>query len=69
MPAKESKQKNQQRQARQNNRNNRPNNNNNNNQGKDNNPQPAANQTRQSNPLLLLPKLLLIMLRHQLPNR
>lgn len=24
---------------------------------------------RQSNPLLLLPKLLLIMLRHQLPNR
>ncbi|WP_304302766.1 transcription termination factor Rho [Phocaeicola plebeius] len=46
MPAKEPKQKNQQRQARQNNRNNRPNNNNNNNnnQGKDNNPQPAANQ-------------------------
>ena len=46
MPAKELKQKNQQRQARQNNRNNRPNNNNNNNnnQGKDNNPQPAANQ-------------------------
>ena len=52
MPAKEPKQKNQQRQARQNNRNNRPNNNNNNNnnQGKDNNPQPAANQTASEQP-------------------
>ena len=53
MPAKEPKQKNQQRQARQNNRNNRPNNNNNNNnnnQGKDNNPQPAANQTAPEQP-------------------
>ena len=50
MPAKESKQKNQQRQARQNNRNNRPNNNNNNNQGKDNNPQPAANQNAPEQP-------------------
>lgn len=50
MPAKESKQKNQQRQARQNNRNNRPNNNNNNNQGKDNNPQPAANQNALEQP-------------------
>lgn len=48
MPAKEPKQKNQQRQARQNNRNNRPNNNNN--QGKDNNPQPAANQTASEQP-------------------
>ena len=52
MPAKEPKQKNQQRQARQNNRNNRPNNNNNNNnnQGKDNNPQPAANQNAPEQP-------------------
>ena len=55
MPAKEPKQKNQQRQARQNNRNNRPNsnnnnNNNNNNQGKDNSPQPAANQTAPEQP-------------------
>ena len=52
MPAKEPKQKNQQRQARQNNRNNRPNNNNNNNnnQGKDNNPQPAANQNTPEQP-------------------
>ena len=52
MSAKEPKQKNQQRQARQNNRNNRPNNNNNNNnnQGKDNNPQPAANQNAPEQP-------------------
>ena len=55
MPAKEPKQKNQQRQARQNNRNNRPNSNNNNNnsnnnQGKDNSPQPAANQTAPEQP-------------------
>lgn len=52
MSAKEPKQKNQQRQARQNNRNNRPNNNNNNNnnQGKDNNPQPAANQNALEQP-------------------
>lgn len=71
MPAKEPKQKNQQRQARQNNRNNRPNNNNNNNNNQERTTTRSLLPTRmrQSNPLLLLPKLLLIMLRHQLPNR